>query len=102
MGWPGPMTHRQYLCWEVWLDLEWNRPNRTDHYLASVATEVRRGNARKPRSVGLKHLMLKFKTPTKPVRRPLTEAEKKHATAMAKARWIGATGGKFEIRSAAP
>ena len=41
MGWPGPMTHRQYLLWRVWSQEQWNRPSRSDHYLMAVARELR-------------------------------------------------------------
>lgn len=37
MGWPGPLTHRQYETWQAWLEQQWNEPSRTDHYLMSVA-----------------------------------------------------------------
>ncbi len=42
MGWSGPMTHRQYLALVYWMDLEWDRPNRTDYYLMQVAACVER------------------------------------------------------------
>lgn len=41
MGWPGPMTHLQFLCWCEWRDEEMNRPGLTEHYLMQVAAEVR-------------------------------------------------------------
>lgn len=31
------MTHRQFLAWQVWQGEEWNRPDRTDHYLMNLA-----------------------------------------------------------------
>jgi hypothetical protein len=62
MGWIGPVTHRQYLAWQEWLDEQWDCPDRTDHYLMSIAAEVRRGNAKNPRQVEVDHLRLKFKT----------------------------------------
>ena len=30
-------SHREYLTWMVWLNEEWNNPNRTDHYLMQIA-----------------------------------------------------------------
>lgn len=27
------MTYWQLLVWDAWLELQWNRPNRTDHYI---------------------------------------------------------------------
>lgn len=41
MGWPGPMTARQWRLWLWWLDDEWERPNRSDNYLIAVRQEVR-------------------------------------------------------------
>lgn len=40
MGWPGPMTHRQFLVWQAWLDKEWNVPSRSDWYAMQTAREV--------------------------------------------------------------
>lgn len=37
LGIPLPLTHRQFLTWQEWLGLEWNRPNRADHYSMRVA-----------------------------------------------------------------
>lgn len=34
------LTHRQFLTWEAWLRNEWNRPNRTDHYLMQLTAVV--------------------------------------------------------------
>jgi hypothetical protein len=42
LGWPGPMTHRQYRAWDEWLLLELNRPGRLEHYVLLVVREVRR------------------------------------------------------------
>jgi hypothetical protein len=40
MGWPGPLTHRQYLVWQRWLQDEWNRPSRADYHVMRVAQVV--------------------------------------------------------------
>lgn len=32
MGWYGPLTHRQFLVWQVWLRNQWNQPSRSDFY----------------------------------------------------------------------
>ena len=61
MGWPGPMTHRQFRAWQAWLARQWDEPDRTDHYLMQVAAEVRRSAAgRKARQVKLEHLRIRF------------------------------------------
>lgn len=33
-------THRQYLTWLAWLEMQWNKPDRHDHYLMRVAQVV--------------------------------------------------------------
>jgi hypothetical protein len=40
MGWPGPMTHRQALTWEAWLDEEMDRPSRADFYVMQLSCMV--------------------------------------------------------------
>lgn len=40
-GWGGPVTHRQFEAVASWLDDEWNRPSRGDHYAMQTAMEVR-------------------------------------------------------------
>ena len=34
------MTHRQYEAWRWWLRLEWNRPDRSDHYAMQVCQHL--------------------------------------------------------------
>jgi len=41
MGWPGPMTHRQFEAWQRWLVEQLNRPSRSDFYAMQVAYEAR-------------------------------------------------------------
>jgi hypothetical protein len=40
IGWDGPITHRQFLVWQAWLEKEWNNPNRADHYAMQIATTI--------------------------------------------------------------
>ncbi len=40
MGWPGPMTHIQFVMWQDWLRHEMDVPSRSDHYLMQIASEV--------------------------------------------------------------
>ena len=61
MGWPGPMTHRQYEAWQIWLGEEWNRPSRTDVYLMQIALEVRRVLSSKPGEMKLQDMTIPFK-----------------------------------------
>lgn len=63
MGWPGPMTHRQFLSWQIWLRLQWERPSRADWYSIQVAGEVRRiwnGLTDTKKAPDFKELTLKF------------------------------------------
>jgi hypothetical protein len=60
MGWPGPVTHRQYMLWHRWFGLQWNRPSRDNWYLMAIAAEVRRVLSKQPRSIKEKHFKLKF------------------------------------------
>lgn len=59
LGWPGPMTHRQYQAWQTWLEHEWDFPTKDQQYLMSIACEVRRVLAKNPDSHKLEHLKLK-------------------------------------------
>lgn len=86
MGWPGPPTHRQYLATQTWLNLQWNQPSRADNYAMQIAYEVRRANAKNPRSVKMRHLQLRFEERKTAARMgPMTVEQ----VAAAKARWRG-------------
>ncbi len=63
MGWPGPMTHRQYKAWEAWQEAEWNHPSRSDWYLMQVAAEAFRAalSDEHRRKVEVKDFQLPFK-----------------------------------------
>lgn len=88
LGWPGPMTHRQFLAWQAWLDEQWDRPDRTDQYLMQIACEVARANAKHPDRLRLEHFRLRFGA-ARPAGRKLTPEE---AAAASKARWMMAAG----------
>jgi hypothetical protein len=80
-------TERELRVWLAWLDMQWNRPSRTDWYLMRVASEVIRARARDPGSVTPEKMKLKFN---------VGEARRSHsvgqASALAKARWFAAAG----------
>lgn len=62
LGWPGPMTHRQFLAWQAWRRIDVGVPGKTELYLANVAAEVRRTPGRvwgKEPDVALQDLFLK-------------------------------------------
>lgn len=56
-------THREYLMWMAWRQLEWNRPSRTDHYLMQIALEVRRVLAKRPAMYKLMQFIIDFTFP---------------------------------------
>ena len=73
------MTNRQYLAWMEWLAEEWNRPDRTDHYLMLLAAETRAGRVKNPKNIKLEHFKLRFGS-----QKPLSVEQ---ATEISKARW---------------
>ena len=86
------MTHRQFLGWQAWFELELNRPSRTDYYLMSVCVEIRRVLSRHPERIKHKDFLLTFQTGNG---KPMSEEAAK-AAAMHK--WLGAVGGMGAVR----
>lgn len=78
------VSHREFLTWMAWMDLDQNRPSRADHYAMQVAAEIRRGNSKNPRKVSLDHFKIPFQRQRARAARPRTVEE---ATAASKARW---------------
>lgn len=97
LGWPGPMTHRQYLAWLAWLGAQWNLPDRNDHYLMQVALEVVRSRPTK-QPVTLK--LDDMKIPFRQQRHESAPATREQAAAWAKEVWIARVGG--EVRRDGP
>jgi hypothetical protein len=63
MGWGklgDPPTYRCHKVVAAWVEMEWNRPSRTDHYLINIATEVRRGWVKEPKNVHFDDLKIPF------------------------------------------
>lgn len=77
MGWPGPMTERQFITWQAWLREEYNNPSRADYYAMEVA-----------RACGAKNVK-----PLKLVE-SIVERSTEEQVADAKARAIARGGGK--------
>jgi hypothetical protein len=89
MGWPGPVTNRQFRLWDYWLNRRWHEHTKEEYYLAQIAMEVVRSQSSKPGKFKLKQFLLKFGVPDKdPGGRKLTKKEMIEA---AKAKWIGIT-----------
>lgn len=91
------MTHRQHKAWQAWLLEEWNHPNRSDHYLAQIACEVRRvprlimgGDAS---AINSSQFVIPFEIKAKPVD-TRTDAQKlKDSQRAHKEMWIAMVGG---------
>ena len=90
LGWPGPLTHRQFRTWQAWLQAEWNAPSRTDHYLMLIAQRVLQAAARNPGSVTLDGQRIEFRRRDGADEPPALTVEQ--ATAIAKAKWGAAMG----------
>ena len=65
LGWPGPMTHRQFVAWQRWLRDRWEVPSRSDYYLMQIAFEARnilRSLGGGGRSLSMEDFRLQFHT----------------------------------------
>jgi hypothetical protein len=60
MGWPGPLTHRQYLAWHEWLLMKANRPSTTEYYLMGIRQEIRQVNSKKGHTVKMEDMIIPF------------------------------------------
>lgn len=63
LGWPGPMTGRQFEAWQAWLADGGNEPDLHAWYLMQVAAEIRlirHSFGEDPKPVKLSDLKLKF------------------------------------------
>lgn len=104
MGWSGPLTHKQYITWVAWLDHEWNRPNRSDHYIMELRCDVQRIFAKNPRNVKPDRLQF-ITTAPKPTKVDTDENEevdgppKTSMADVAKAVWVSRAGGNVEKRT---
>jgi hypothetical protein len=76
-------TYRKYLAVLAWLDHEWNRPSRSDHYAMQIAEWV-------SRSQDLDSMKIHFDyVEPKPEKPKLTKEE---IVKRSKARWAAAVG----------
>jgi hypothetical protein len=91
-------TEREMRITLAWLEMQWDRPSRTDWYLMQVAAEVRKGLVKRPNAVKTEHLKIKFVLDRKRSARgsALTPQEQ---MALSKHRWLGAVGliGKVKL-----
>lgn len=57
------LTYREFIEWLIFLQIEDNRETKMDYYLAQIAAEVRRGQAKNPKLVKVKDFIVQFMTP---------------------------------------
>jgi ADP-glucose pyrophosphorylase len=89
-------TEREMKVTLAWLEMQWERPNRTDWYLMQIAAEVRKGLVKKPNSVKTENLKIKFVLDRKRSAPPPTAQEQMMTS---KQCWLGAAGllGKVKL-----
>lgn len=90
MGWPGPMTHRQYRTTLWWLRQQMNIPSRSDHYAMQTALTIQRQWMSSPGSILLDDFKIKFGGPKQ--ERELTEEELAERARKSEATWLGIFG----------
>jgi len=91
MGWPGPMTHRQFAAHVAWLDLQHDVDSKQDVLLTAIAVETRRGWVKNPEDVSPEDFKVVFKAPEDASREP-TEQELADLVAKEKGVWFQLTG----------
>lgn len=85
------ITNRQYLMLIAWINEQWNKPSRSDHYVMQVAEEVVNSRPRKRGSKPRPKLET-YKIPFKSVvKQPVADPEqfKLLKNNLSKAKWIG-------------
>lgn len=95
MGWPAPMTEKQYRVWGAWLEGEQDRPSRADYYQMATRFELQLMNRRE--SVEFpRDQQLRFRTQAQRQESEMTVEEQ---IAADKAMWVAASGGRAVRRS---
>lgn len=82
-------TEKEMRVTLAWLEMQWDRPNRTDWYLMQIAAEVRRGLVKKPNSVKTENMRIRFVLSSKRSTPALTPGQQMLAS---KQCWLGAVG----------
>lgn len=92
--WQKAMKSSEFVRWKVRFQQEWNEPTKRDYYLASIAAEIRRANAKNPERVHSEDLILKFQFGEPQKKTPLTDAEKQRRLNASKSFWLTLAGAK--------
>lgn len=79
------VSHREYLGWCEHFRLEWDRPDRGDHYLMKLGQILLVANGKK--NATMSDVRIDFAA-AKPRKKEVTEADIKRVTETAKAVWL--------------
>ena len=84
------MTHRQFGAWQLWLEEQWNKPDRHDYYMMQVHQGNIRGKGGKPPALEKMKIPFKFVVKNE-VAMPVgmsDEERRAAATKISQARWL--------------
>lgn len=89
----GRWSHREYRTRLAWIEMQWNEPDKTDHYLMQIAQRVQQVLSEQPNKITLEQqeipfVMKKVEKGKKVKGRVTTE----QATKWMKAKWMAAVG----------
>jgi len=86
-------TSTEFAEWQAYFRQELEATTREEYYMAQIAAEVRRGNAKNPRGVRLEDFILSLKTTDAEAEaegdEPPDEETLARRTAVSKAFWFG-------------
>ena len=99
MGWPGPMTDRQFRAWQLWLAFDLNRPSKLETYLMRIAQRAHQGRAANPDAVTLEMQRVEWETELNPRRAEALDPASPEAVRAAQEADIARMGGKVERRT---
>lgn len=57
---PSQLTHRQFLAMNAWLDIQFNRPDRSDYYQMQTTLTIARILAKHPNKIKMKDFFIEF------------------------------------------
>lgn len=85
-------TNRDYNLWMSYLEEQWNKPSRSDHYLMMVAYYIANVLAKKPKPFNPIKWFIEFTFSGKDKAKPTMSKEE--ATKHSKARWFSTVFGQ--------
>lgn len=86
MGWDGPMSNKEFLGWQSWLDMQWNNPGRIEWYIMRAIAELISPHLKKGKRVKPEDYKIEFTLGGNRGRKKLT---KEQAAQISKGAWIG-------------